>query len=93
MNLSFESGAFPDRLKIARIALIFKGGTNLTEKTTGQFPFSPVVSKIHEQFANEQLQSYARENGLITKEQLHIRRTLQPLPRYLSGRRMEMGKG
>lgn len=30
--------------------------------------FLPVVSKIHEQFANEQLRSYARENGLITKE-------------------------
>ena len=29
----------------------------------------PVVSKIHEQFADEQLQSYARENGLISKEQ------------------------
>ena len=26
-------------------------------------------SKIHEQFADEQLQSYARENGLVTKEQ------------------------
>ena len=25
-------------------------------------------SKIHEQFADEQLQSYARENGLVTKE-------------------------
>ena len=27
------------------------------------------MSKIHEQFANEQLQSYAREKGLVTKEQ------------------------
>ena len=27
------------------------------------------MSKIHELFANEQLQSYAREKGLVTKEQ------------------------
>ena len=27
------------------------------------------MSKIHKQFANEQLQSYSREKGLVTKEQ------------------------
>ena len=34
-------------------------------------PFAVVTvgQKIHEQFADEQLQSYARENGLVTKEQ------------------------
>ena len=41
-------------------------------------------SKIHEQFADDQLQSYARENGLVTKEQFaYVKKTLQPLSRYL----------
>ena len=69
MNLSFEVGVFPDRLKIARITPIFKVAAKFDRRNYRPISVLPVVSKIHEQFVNEQLQSYARENGLITKEQ------------------------
>ena len=64
LNLSFESGVFPDRPKIPRITLIFKGGAKFDRENYRPISVLPVVSKIHQQFANEQLQSYARENGL-----------------------------
>lgn len=69
MNLSFESGVFPDRLKIARIAPIFKSRAKFDRENYMPVSVLPVVSRLHEQFENEQLQSYARGNGLITKEQ------------------------
>ena len=37
MNLSFESGVFPDRLKIARITPIFKGGAKFDRETKASF--------------------------------------------------------
>ena len=70
MNLSFKSGVFPDRLKIARITPIFKGGAKFDRENYRPIAILLVVSNIYEQLANENLQSYARENGLITKEQL-----------------------
>ena len=69
MTLYFEYGVFPDRLKTARITPIFKGGAKFDRENYRPISVLPVVSKIHEQVANEQLQSHARENGLITKEQ------------------------
>ena len=66
INLSFKSGVFPNRLDIARITPIFKGGVKFDRENYRPISILPVVSKIHEQLANEQLQSYA---SLITKEQ------------------------
>ena len=66
INLSSKSGVFPDRLKIARITPIFKGRVKFDRENYRPISILPVVSKIHEQLVNEQLQSYA---SLITKEQ------------------------
>ena len=66
INLSFKSGVFPNRLNIARITPIFKGGVKFDRENYRPISIFPVVSEIHEQLANEQLQSYA---SLITKEQ------------------------
>ena len=66
INLSFKSGVFPNRLNIPRITPIFKGGVKFDRENYRPISILPVVSKIHEQLANEQLQSYA---SLITKEQ------------------------
>ena len=60
MNLYFESGVFPDRLKTARITPIFTGGAKFDREKYRPISVLPVVSKIHEQFANKQPQSYAR---------------------------------
>ena len=84
MNFSFKSGVFPDRLKIARITLIFKGRLKFDTENYRSIAILPVVSKIHEQFAIEQLQSYARENSLITEEQFAYSKNFQSL---LHGRR------
>ena len=47
----------------------FQGQGDIDRENYRPISVLPVVSKIHEQFANEQLQSYAREKGLVTKEQ------------------------
>lgn len=69
MNLSSESGVFPDMSKIARILPKFKGGTQTDRENYRPISILPAVSKIHERFVNEQLQEFARENGLITPDQ------------------------
>ena len=47
INLSFQSGVFPDRLKIARIKPIFKGVVKFDRENYRPICVLPVVSKIH----------------------------------------------
>ena len=47
MNLSFEFGVFPDRLKIVRITPIFKGAAKFDRRNYRPISVLPVVSKIH----------------------------------------------
>lgn len=58
INLSFSTGIFPDKLKIARVCPIFKGGN--PKHMTNYRPISvlPVLSKVYESTLNERLQDF-----------------------------------
>ena len=58
INLSFKSGIFPDKLKIAEIIPIFKSGDFLNIVNFRPISILPFVSKIFERSVHVRLQSF-----------------------------------
>ena len=67
-SLSIESGIFPDRWKITRVAPIFKSGS--TEDRSNHRPISvlPVVSRLFEKLIYDQLLPWVPEPKKIKEE-------------------------
>ena len=74
INLSFETGSFPDLLKIARITPIHKQG-NLTDPSNFR-PISclPYLSKIFEKCAKNRLISFCEKFSIISTSQFGFQR-------------------
>lgn len=68
MNLSFESGVFPDMSKTA-ILPKFKSGKQTDRENYRPISILPAISIIHEHFVNQQQQEFTKENNLITPDQ------------------------
>ena len=69
VNLSYETRTFPDQLKIAVVKPIHKKGCNNDPAQYRPISILPVVSKIFERSAVDQLMKYAVENNLINSNQ------------------------
>ena len=69
VNLSFTTSTFPDAMKTAIIKAIHK--KNSTEEASNYRPLSilPIVSKIFERAATDQLVKYLEENKILNKTQ------------------------
>ena len=82
INISFAEGFFPCDLKISRTCPIFKGGNS---KDVGNYrPISclPILSKIYEKVAFEQLYEYLKINNILSPLQFGFqpgKSTLHPL--------------
>lgn len=70
INYSFETGIFPDELKIAKVIPIYKNKGNKTSATNYR-PISilPIFSKIYETIVKSRLTAYLIENQLLNTSQ------------------------
>lgn len=69
INAMFETGIFPDRLKIARVCPVFKGGDK--SQFTNYRPISvlPVASKVFENAINTRLYKFFSKYNVINEAQ------------------------
>ena len=69
INLSFETGVFPDCMKVAIICPIFKEGD--PDDITNYRPISilPIISKIFERAAANQIVDFLEKNNLLNQNQ------------------------
>ena len=68
-NLSLQTGIFPEKLKIARITPLFKGGENYELGNYRPISLLPCFSKILEKIMYNRLYKYLTDNSMFYKEQ------------------------
>ena len=75
INLSFETGVFPDSMKIAIISPIFKEGD--PDDITNYRPISvlPILSKLFERAAANQIVDFLEKNNIISNRQHAYRKS------------------
>ena len=73
INLSLRTGVVPSDWKIARVTPIHKGGT-IDESNYRPISILPVLSKILERAAHQQLSNYMEENDLLSTKQFGYRK-------------------
>ena len=61
-NLPLQSGIFQDKLKVAKVTPLFKGGGNIS--------LLPFFSKINEKIMYNYLDKYLTDNSILYKNQL-----------------------
>ena len=67
-NLSLQTGIFPDKLKIARFAPLFKGGENYELGNYRPISVLPCFSKILEKIMYDRLYKYLTDNSILYKK-------------------------
>ena len=72
-NLSLATGVFPDCLKVARVALMFKNGEQNDRSNYGPIPVLPFSSRVFEKLVYNQLHEYLDENKHIFLHQFGFR--------------------
>ena len=82
-NASFQSGRFSSIWKTARVTPLFKGGSQTERDNYRPISILPCITKVHESFANNDLQRFAADNGLISDHQFHTLGTRPPQSRLL----------
>ena len=76
INLSFETGTFPDALKMARITPIYKKGEEHIPDNYRPISSLPFISKIFERCVASRLMTYFNDNSLISKTQFGFQKGL-----------------
>ena len=72
-NWFLSVGHFPDNWKTARVASIFKTGSTQDKSNYRPISVLPVVSRLFEKLAFDQLYSYFNDNKLIVSDQSGFR--------------------
>src|SRR5690606_34615458 len=67
INLSFDTGIFPDRLKIAKTIVLHKQGNKMLAENYRPISILPVISKLFERAIYDQL--YSHLSPIITPSQ------------------------
>ena len=73
INQIFNTGIFPDKLKIAKVVPIFKKGDDTLPNNYIPISLLPVISKVIEQIICNQLSSYFENNKLFYDSQYGFR--------------------
>ena len=68
-NLSLQTGIFPEKLKIARVTPLFKGGKNYELGNYRPISVLPCFSKILEKIMYNRLYKYLTDNSILYKKQ------------------------
>lgn len=74
VNLMLSTGVFPQKLKVARVTAIFKGG--LRNNLSNYRPISvlPIMSKIFESVINQRLVSFFDKHKILSNSQYGFRK-------------------
>ena len=72
INLSFESGVFPDSLKTASITPVYKAGDPFNVCNYRPISILPLLSKIFEKCMSERLESYLNKHDSISTNQFRF---------------------
>ena len=73
LNLSFSTGIFPDKLKVARVVPIFKKGDKTAPGNYRPISVLPVISKLFEKLINTRIVKYFEENDIFYEHQYGFR--------------------
>ena len=73
INISFETGTFPDNMKIAKIIPLYKAGDEQVFTNYRPVSLLPQFSKILEKIFNNRLQSYIKNNNILYSGQYGFR--------------------
>lgn len=73
INISIETGIFPDILKRARVVPIFKGGSKTSRSNYRPVSVIPGIGLLYEGFYNDQLVNFFRLTGFLTESQYGFR--------------------
>ena len=68
-NFSLQTSIFPDKLKIARVTPLFKGGENYELENYRPISVLPCFSKILEKIMYNRLYKYLTDNNMLYKKQ------------------------
>jgi hypothetical protein len=68
-NVSFASGIFPDRLKIAKVKPLYKKGNTGEFQNYRPISLSSVFSKIVEKLMYNRLMSFITKNNILNDAQ------------------------
>jgi len=74
VNVSFNEGVLPDKLKIARVIPIFKDGEEDIFLNYRPISIIPSISKILKNFFYNRLLSYLDKSNILCKNQYGFRR-------------------
>ena len=83
-NKSLDSGIFPDKWKIAKITPIHKSDAKNDPNNYRPISVLPIVAKVFEKIAFDQLYAYLTENNILTKFQSGFRANHSTLTALLS---------
>lgn len=75
INQSFQTGVFPDVLKLARITPIFKSGVPTDVSNYRPISVLPTLSKIFEKCLTNRLYSFVEKNNILSCVQFGFRRS------------------
>lgn len=74
INISLNSGVFPDKLKIAKVIPVFKSGDPSSFSNYRPISILPFFSKIYEKIVYKRLLFYLDENNILNPCQFGFRR-------------------
>ena len=74
INKIFNTGIFPDELKIAKVIPIFKKGDKSDINNYRPISILPVISKIIERALHYQLYAYVNQHNLLYNHQYGFRK-------------------
>ena len=74
VNLSLQSGVMPDCCKLAKIIPIFKEGDKDDPGNYRPISLLPILGKIIENFANQQLTAFVEDNNILSCQQYGFRK-------------------
>lgn len=86
-NLSFESGVFPDNLKMSKVVPVFKNGDRTQIANYRPISIVPAIGKILEKIMANKLTSYLENNNLLHNNQFGFRKkhsTIHPVIHLLN---------
>ena len=84
VNISLESGIFPDQLKIAKIRPIYKGGDKNEMPNFRPVSVLGTFSKIIERLVYNRLMDHIQQHNIIIKQQFGFRKNCSPQIAILS---------
>ena len=73
MNLSFSTGIFPDKLKMARVVPIFKKGDKSIPGNYRPISILPIISKLFEKLVNNRIVNFLERNEILYNHQYGFR--------------------